>query len=151
MASKQPAAAAVAAATAKAQKLKSPLNAKRPQVQGEPIPGFVIFKILTFSVLLVVVPIGSYFYTVDRWFGGNQTYSALLAAVLANVVVAGYVVAAFLETDEKEATSSKIPQKKEDRAEQKSEEVVTGKADGVSTVRQRAVAKTPIREQHTDL
>ncbi|KAI8914905.1 hypothetical protein DFJ77DRAFT_510886 [Powellomyces hirtus] len=61
------------------------------------IPGAVLAKLILFSVLLFVLPIGTYFATLDRLFGGNPNYSAIAAVVVANLVVVAYVVVAFLE------------------------------------------------------
>ncbi|QIW95883.1 hypothetical protein AMS68_001401 [Peltaster fructicola] len=68
------------------------------------VPGHVIAKLLGFTFAMVTVPIGSYFLTVNNVFGGNATYAGGLAAVMANVVLLGYVVVAFNEDqDERKA------------------------------------------------
>ncbi|KAJ3126879.1 vacuolar ATPase assembly integral membrane protein vma21 [Nowakowskiella sp. JEL0407] len=59
----------------------------------------ILFKLLFFSFLLVVLPIGSYFLSVEYIFNGNSTFAALTAAIMANLVIAAYVVVAFLEDD----------------------------------------------------
>ncbi|KAL1852783.1 hypothetical protein VTK73DRAFT_9157 [Phialemonium thermophilum] len=61
------------------------------------VPTDVIVKLLAFTLAMIVAPIGSYFLTVDNLFGGNATYAGALAAVMANVVLIGYVVVAMRE------------------------------------------------------
>ncbi|KAI8635394.1 hypothetical protein F5Y19DRAFT_10439 [Xylariaceae sp. FL1651] len=61
------------------------------------VPTNVIMKLLAFTLAMVVIPIGSYFMTVNTIFGGNATYAGALAAILANVVLVGYVVVAMNE------------------------------------------------------
>jgi len=74
----------------------------------------VIYKLLGFTFAMVVGPIGTYFLTVDTVFGGNSTWAGATAAIMANVVLIGYVIVAFqedqseaLEAAEKEKESKK--------------------------------------------
>ncbi|KAI1259289.1 VMA21-like domain-containing protein [Xylariaceae sp. FL1019] len=86
------------------------------------VPIDVILKLLAFTLAMVVVPIGSYFLTVKTifrasqplskssdWVQGNSTYAGILAAILANVVLVGYVVVAYNEdqSDQLEAEKKK--------------------------------------------
>jgi len=78
------------------------------------VPAHVIYKLLGFTFAMVVGPIGSYFLTVDMVFRGNSTYAGALAAIMANVVLIGYILVAFnedqseaLEAVEKEKESKK--------------------------------------------
>ncbi|KAK8181550.1 vacuolar ATPase assembly integral membrane protein VMA21 [Phyllosticta capitalensis] len=57
----------------------------------------VIMKLLGFTLAMIVLPIGSYFLTVNTIFRGNSTLAGGLAAVMANVVLIGYVIVAFKE------------------------------------------------------
>ncbi|ORZ13222.1 hypothetical protein BCR42DRAFT_419429, partial [Absidia repens] len=57
----------------------------------------VIFKLLGFSALLFIAPIATYFYSLDTVFGGNNTYAAGAAALVANLVVIGYILVAMVE------------------------------------------------------
>jgi len=46
---------------------------------------------------MVVAPISSYFLTVNTIFSGNSSYAGALAALVANIVLAGYIVVAVME------------------------------------------------------
>ncbi|KAK8050259.1 Vacuolar ATPase assembly integral membrane protein VMA21 [Apiospora phragmitis] len=61
------------------------------------VPMDVIVKLLAFTLAMIVVPIGSYFATVNTLFKGNSTFAGALAAVMANVVLIAYVVVAYNE------------------------------------------------------
>ncbi|EJT70056.1 vacuolar ATPase assembly integral membrane protein VMA21 [Gaeumannomyces tritici R3-111a-1] len=61
------------------------------------VPFDVIVKLLAFTFAMIVVPIGSYFATVNNVFSGNSTYAGALAAIMANVVLIAYVVVAMNE------------------------------------------------------
>lgn len=52
-----------------------------------------------FSTALFALPLAAYYGAKDKWLGGNATYAGGLAAIVANLVVVGYVVVAFLEDD----------------------------------------------------
>jgi len=52
---------------------------------------------LGFMFALLILPILTYFYTLDNVFHGNSVYSAFASVAIANVVVIGYVVVAILE------------------------------------------------------
>ncbi|KAF9915149.1 hypothetical protein BX616_006795 [Lobosporangium transversale] len=56
-----------------------------------------LVKLAFFTVAMIFFPIGTYFISVDRYFDGNTTYAGISAAVMANVVLFAYVVAAVLE------------------------------------------------------
>ncbi|AXA48478.1 vacuolar ATPase assembly integral membrane protein VMA21 [Malassezia restricta] len=59
----------------------------------------VYYKLAFFSTALFVLPIVAYYYAKDRWLGGDAVYAGGLAALVANLVLAGYIVAACLEDD----------------------------------------------------
>ncbi|RPA80767.1 hypothetical protein BJ508DRAFT_415237 [Ascobolus immersus RN42] len=61
------------------------------------VPTGTLAKLLIFTTAIVVAPLASYFLTVDRVFNGNSTYSAATAAVVANIVLVGYLVIALQE------------------------------------------------------
>lgn len=63
------------------------------------IPIDVQRKLVFFSVLLFVLPIGSYFASFSYLFNGNTTLSALTAALVANLVLFSFVIVAFTESD----------------------------------------------------
>jgi hypothetical protein len=60
----------------------------------------VLAKLLVFSLAIIALPISTYFISVDRLFSGNATYGAILAIIMTNVLIALYVVAAFMEDRE---------------------------------------------------
>ncbi|KAJ6445622.1 VMA21-like domain-containing protein [Purpureocillium lavendulum] len=78
------------------------------------VPRHVIFKLLGFTLAMIVVPIGSYFLTVNSVFKGNSSYAGGLAALLANVVLVAYVVVAMKE-DQSEQEAALRPETKKDR------------------------------------
>ncbi|KAI6373964.1 vacuolar ATPase assembly integral membrane protein vma21 [Pyricularia grisea] len=73
------------------------------------VPLDVILKLLAFTLAMVVIPIGSYFVTVNSIFKGNSTYAGALAAIMANVVLVAYVVVAMNEdqTEQEKAKEGK--------------------------------------------
>ncbi|SPJ87538.1 probable Vacuolar ATPase assembly integral membrane protein VMA21 [Fusarium torulosum] len=60
------------------------------------VPAQVIYKLLAFTFAMIVVPIGSYFVTVNTIFS-NSSLAGGLAAVMANVVLVGYIIVAMKE------------------------------------------------------
>ncbi|KAI9727886.1 MAG: vacuolar ATPase assembly integral membrane protein vma21 [Chrysothrix sp. TS-e1954] len=79
------------------------------------VPASVVIKLLFFTFLMVVGPIGLYFLTSRTIFKGNATYSGITAAVAANVVLVGYIIAAVREDqgDEAEKERERQGKKKE--------------------------------------
>jgi vacuolar ATPase assembly integral membrane protein VMA21 len=84
----------------------------------------VWYKLGIFSTAMFVAPLAAYYGAKDRYLGGNATYAGGLAAVVANVVLIGYIVMAFLEDDgtgptggqpmgEKKEADEKIENKKD--------------------------------------
>lgn len=91
----------------------------------------MIYKLLGFTLAMVVGPIGSYFITLNLVFGGlsffhvcprlridrlttsqgNSTYAGALAAIMANIVLIGYVIVAFKE-DQSEAIEAAEKERK---------------------------------------
>ncbi|KAF7717521.1 Uncharacterized protein PECH_002243 [Penicillium ucsense] len=61
------------------------------------VPADVIYKLLAFTAAMAIGPIGVYFLTVNSVFGGNSTYAGITAAVVANLVLFGYIYVAWLE------------------------------------------------------
>ncbi|KAF9435976.1 vacuolar ATPase assembly integral membrane protein vma21 [Entomortierella beljakovae] len=80
---------------------------------SNPRPGSVnvatstLVKLGFFTVAMVTFPIGTYFLSIDRVFGGNATYAGISAAVVANLVLFAYVIAAILEDAKAPASSKK--------------------------------------------
>ncbi|KAM3086638.1 vacuolar ATPase assembly integral membrane protein vma21 [Clarireedia jacksonii] len=101
------------------------------------VPAQVIYKLLGFTFAMIVVPIGSYFVTLDTLFGGtclkrtarslalllgqscanksqgNSTYAGALAAIMANVVLIGYVIVAMNEDQSEAIETAEKDSKKE--------------------------------------
>ncbi|WFD31739.1 hypothetical protein MSPP1_002778 [Malassezia sp. CBS 17886] len=59
----------------------------------------VYYKLAIFSAALFIAPISAYYVAKDRWLGGDAVWAGGLAAIVANVVLAGYIVVACLEDD----------------------------------------------------
>ncbi|KAI1774123.1 hypothetical protein F4818DRAFT_93917 [Hypoxylon cercidicola] len=77
------------------------------------VPMDVILKLLAFTFAMVVVPIGSYFVSVGTIFRGNSTYAGALAAIMANVVLVGYVIVAMNEDQSDQLEAKKKGGKKD--------------------------------------
>lgn len=60
----------------------------------------VIKTLLAFTAAMIVVPIGSYFLTVNLVFRGNSTFAGGFAALMANVVLIGYIIVAWMDDQE---------------------------------------------------
>ncbi|CEL59625.1 Vacuolar ATPase assembly integral membrane protein VMA21 OS=Phaeosphaeria nodorum (strain SN15 / ATCC MYA-4574 / FGSC 10173) GN=VMA21 PE=3 SV=1 [Rhizoctonia solani AG-1 IB] len=52
----------------------------------------VLFKLTGFSLALAVIPLSSYFLSMNYLWGGNSTYAALTAIVSANAVLIAYIL-----------------------------------------------------------
>lgn len=57
----------------------------------------VYWKLGLFSAAIFAAPLSAYYLSVDRLFKGNANYAGGLAALVVNMVLLAYVVAAFLE------------------------------------------------------
>lgn len=75
------------------------------------VPKEVIYKLLFFTFAMIVAPISSYFLTVNAVYSGNSTYAGATAAVVANVVLIGYVIVAFQEDQADRAEADKDAKK----------------------------------------
>ncbi|PHH67278.1 hypothetical protein CDD81_3047 [Ophiocordyceps australis] len=76
------------------------------------VPTHVIVKLLAFTFAMIVVPIGSYFLTINSLFKGNSSYAGALAALLANVVLIAYIVVAMNEDTSEKGPSLAAESKK---------------------------------------
>ncbi|GJJ68824.1 vacuolar ATPase assembly integral membrane protein VMA21 [Entomortierella parvispora] len=74
-------------------------------------PG-TLAKLAFFTIAMIVFPIGTYFLTIDNYFGGNATYAGISAAIVANLVLFAYVIAAVLE-DSQASQRSPVNAKKQ--------------------------------------
>ncbi|KAL2207280.1 hypothetical protein CC79DRAFT_1321394 [Sarocladium strictum] len=95
---------------------KTILDRDEPQEKSDTspaVPRDVLLKLLAFTFAMIVVPIGSYFVTVNTIFSGNTTYAGALAAVMANVVLIGYIVVAMNEDQSEQLKAGKGDGKKD--------------------------------------
>ncbi|KFY05937.1 hypothetical protein V491_08942 [Pseudogymnoascus sp. VKM F-3775] len=110
MATRRTNAAIPATAGEKSQdEFKQPLG--QPSITAPAVPMHVIVKLLAFTFAMIVVPIGSYFVTLDLVFSGNSTFAGATAAIMANVVLVGYIIVAMRE-DQSEAIEAAEREKK---------------------------------------
>ncbi|KAM5356246.1 hypothetical protein ACJ41O_002892 [Fusarium nematophilum] len=77
------------------------------------VPKEVIYKLLAFTFAMIVVPIGSYFLTVNTIFRGNSSFAGGLAAVMANVVLVSYIIVAMKEDQSEQLEKEKRESKKD--------------------------------------
>ncbi|WFD23769.1 hypothetical protein MEQU1_002463 [Malassezia equina] len=76
-----------------------------------PYDSGVYVKLALFSVALFVAPITAYYLAKDRWLAGvytsltigNTVYAGGIAALVANLVLGGYILTACLEDDGSQA------------------------------------------------
>ncbi|KAL0243785.1 hypothetical protein I308_105046 [Cryptococcus tetragattii IND107] len=69
-------------------------TAMAPQEGVQPA---VLYKLVLFALLMAVVPIATYFGTLNRLWQGSTTWAAISAIAAANLILVGYVVVAFRE------------------------------------------------------
>ncbi|KAG9529727.1 hypothetical protein KCU93_g3222, partial [Aureobasidium melanogenum] len=69
----------------------------QPSITTPAVPQHVIVKLLLFSFAMIVLPISSYFLTLNNLYSGNSTYAGATAAIIANFVLIGYVIVAMRE------------------------------------------------------
>ena len=72
----------------------------------------IIAKLLLCTLLLVTVPLGTFFLSLRTIFRGNNTYAGALAAIMANVVLVGYLLVAVWD-DQKDQNEVKRQGEKE--------------------------------------
>ncbi|KIR25984.1 hypothetical protein I309_05199 [Cryptococcus deuterogattii LA55] len=68
--------------------------AMAPQESVQPA---VLYKLILFVLLMAVVPIATYFGTLNYLWQGSTTWAAISAIAAANLILVGYVVVAFRE------------------------------------------------------
>ncbi|KAI4787126.1 hypothetical protein E4T45_13825 [Aureobasidium sp. EXF-8846] len=70
---------------------------QQPSIITPAVPQHVIVKLLLFTFAMLVLPISSYFLTLNTLYSGNSTFAGATAAIIANVVLIGYVIVAMRE------------------------------------------------------
>lgn len=70
----------------------------------------VLYKLVLFALLMAVVPIGTYFSTLNYLWDGSTTFAAISAIAAANLILVGYVVVAFRE--DAASRTGPLPEKK---------------------------------------
>jgi len=71
-----------------------------------------IAKLLIATLALITLPLGFYFGSINTLFNGNATYAGAGAAVVTNIVLVAYLVAAFWEDQGDQAELAKQTEKK---------------------------------------
>ncbi|KIW83477.1 hypothetical protein Z517_02722 [Fonsecaea pedrosoi CBS 271.37] len=84
-----------------------PLPSDQVSDTSPAVPAAVIYKLLAFTVAMICAPIGSYFLLLNSVFRGNAIYSGAFAAVVANVVLIGYIIVAWKEDDSENIEAEK--------------------------------------------
>ncbi|KAF9482506.1 hypothetical protein BDN70DRAFT_991134 [Pholiota conissans] len=80
--------------------------------------GGVLAKLITFSVSLGVIPIGSYFLSLNYLWDQNSTFAAITAVVAANIVLVTYIIVSILEDkrqDKPQPLEKERPETKKDK------------------------------------
>ncbi|OWZ33645.1 hypothetical protein C347_02284 [Cryptococcus neoformans AD2-60a] len=70
----------------------------------------VLYKLVLFALLMAVVPIATYFGTLNYLWDGSTTFAAISAIAAANLILVGYVVVAFRE--DAASRTGPLPEKK---------------------------------------
>ncbi|BGP16061.1 hypothetical protein JCM10213_006803 [Rhodosporidiobolus nylandii] len=73
------------------------LRAAERMPEGNAELSSVMWKLGTFTLLMALLPIATYYLTRDYIFDSNLTYSAISAVTVANVILFGFVYIAFRE------------------------------------------------------
>ncbi|GBC07647.1 hypothetical protein RclHR1_00760017 [Rhizophagus clarus] len=62
-------------------------------------PRGVLFKLYSHTIMMIILPLSTYYYTSNYYFEGERktTYAAIASVGIANVVVFSYIVTAILE------------------------------------------------------
>lgn len=62
----------------------------------------VLMPFFFFSMAMIIIPIGSYYLSIKYVFDQNNkaTYAAIVAVLMANFVLIGYIVLALMEKEE---------------------------------------------------
>ncbi|KAK9323959.1 hypothetical protein V1517DRAFT_318886 [Lipomyces orientalis] len=73
-------------------------SSQAAQAAGSPsVPPKVVRALAIFTIAMVTAPLSSFYLSVNFIFDGNRQWAGLVAALVANVVVIGYVMFAWNE------------------------------------------------------
>ncbi|KAF3938431.1 hypothetical protein ABW19_dt0202012 [Dactylella cylindrospora] len=86
---------------------------------GAPIPAHVLYKLFGFTVAMLFGPLGCYYITVNYLFPGSTVLGASIAAVVANIVLVGFVFVAMKEDDEDKDKDKEKEKEKEEKKKDK--------------------------------
>jgi hypothetical protein len=87
---------------------------RKEQWRREQRQGRAQRHLLVFSALVMTLPLAAYFGSLRWLFGaGQDVYAAALAVVVANVILVGYVVLAFLDDDHDSNSGHELKTRKE--------------------------------------
>ncbi|KAA8895708.1 vacuolar ATPase assembly integral membrane protein VMA21 [Sphaerosporella brunnea] len=86
------------------------IEEKKPEQVNLSVPPSILAKLLFFTFAMLGAPLGTYYISNAFLFTGNSTVAAALAAVMANVILAAYVIVAMRED---------MPAKEEDERKEK--------------------------------
>ncbi|PPQ67811.1 hypothetical protein CVT26_007058 [Gymnopilus dilepis] len=87
------------------------------RVNADAAAGGVLFKLILFSVSLGVMPLTSYYASLNYLWDGNATFAAITAIVAANAVLVAYIISAVLE--DRKTAPAKQPTEKSDTKKNK--------------------------------
>ncbi|KZS97924.1 hypothetical protein SISNIDRAFT_449529 [Sistotremastrum niveocremeum HHB9708] len=83
----------------------------------EVVSNSVLFSLIFFSGAMALLPISTYFGSLNYIWPGNTTYAALSAVLAANIVLVGYIIIAARDDkssrEESQRAASKLESKKE--------------------------------------
>ncbi|KAH0293581.1 hypothetical protein M436DRAFT_35232 [Aureobasidium namibiae CBS 147.97] len=84
---------------------------QQPSITTPAVPQHVIVKLLLFTFAMIILPISSYFITLNTIYSGNSTFAGATAAIIANVVLIGYVIVAMREDADERAEAEEKDKK----------------------------------------
>ncbi|KAJ3487422.1 hypothetical protein NLJ89_g11714 [Agrocybe chaxingu] len=87
-------------------------QAAASNLNAQAVSGGVLARLLAFSIALGVLPIVSYFGSLNYLWEGNATYAAITAIIAANIVLVTYIIVSVLEDRQNAAPQPKSQKEK---------------------------------------